>query len=48
MRKLVLALLITAPLLVACNTVAGAGKDVKAAGTAIEKTADKAKGDKSN
>ena len=48
MRKLVLSLLVAAPLMVACNTVAGAGKDVKAAGNAIEKTADKAKGDKSN
>jgi len=27
----------------ACNTVEGAGKDVKAAGTGIEKAADKAK-----
>ena len=29
--------------IVACNTVEGAGKDVKAAGTGIEKAADKAK-----
>jgi predicted small secreted protein len=43
MRRLILALLIATPFVVACNTVAGAGKDVKAAGTAIEKTADKAK-----
>jgi entericidin B len=48
MRKLVLALLVAAPLIVACNTVAGAGKDVKATGQAIEKAADKAKGDKGN
>ena len=48
MRILFLALLIAAPLMVACSTVAGAGKDVKAAGSAIEKTADKAKGDKTN
>ena len=44
MRKLiVVALLLTAPMIVACNTVEGAGKDVKAAGTAIEKSAEKAK-----
>jgi predicted small secreted protein len=29
--------------LAACNTVEGAGKDVKATGTAIEKAADSAK-----
>ncbi|WP_240095595.1 entericidin A/B family lipoprotein [Thermomonas flagellata] len=29
--------------LTACNTIAGAGKDVKDAGKAIEKTADKCK-----
>ncbi|MBS0320879.1 MAG: entericidin A/B family lipoprotein [Proteobacteria bacterium] len=29
--------------LVGCNTVEGAGKDVKAAGGAVEKAADKAK-----
>jgi predicted small secreted protein len=44
MRKIVLALLIAAPLIAACNTVAGAGRDVKATGQAIEKAADKAKG----
>jgi predicted small secreted protein len=27
----------------ACNTIEGAGQDVKAAGTAVEKTADDAK-----
>ncbi len=44
MRNLIVAaLLLTAPVIVACNTVAGAGKDVKAAGNAIEKTAEKAK-----
>jgi predicted small secreted protein len=31
-------------LLGACNTTAGAGKDMSAAGTAIEKSADKNKG----
>jgi predicted small secreted protein len=30
-------------LLAGCNTVEGAGKDVKAAGGAVEKAADKAK-----
>jgi predicted small secreted protein len=29
--------------LAACNTVEGAGQDVKAAGSAVEKAADKAK-----
>jgi predicted small secreted protein len=29
--------------LTACNTVAGAGKDVKATGQAVEKAADEAK-----
>lgn len=43
MRKLVLALLIATPFVVACNTVEGAGKDVKATGHAIEKAAEKAK-----
>ncbi|MBI1362114.1 MAG: entericidin A/B family lipoprotein [Alphaproteobacteria bacterium] len=44
MRKLIVAaLLLTAPIISACNTVEGAGKDVKAAGNAIEKSAEKAK-----
>jgi entericidin B len=43
MRKLMIALLVAAPLVVACNTVEGAGKDVKASGQAIERAADKAK-----
>ncbi|HEY5365011.1 MAG TPA: entericidin A/B family lipoprotein [Casimicrobiaceae bacterium] len=30
-------------MLVGCNTVEGAGKDVKAGGNAVEKAADKAK-----
>ena len=44
-RKLValLSLIGTAFALVACNTVEGVGKDVKATGQAIEKTADKYK-----
>ncbi len=34
----------SAELLGACNTTAGAGKDMSAAGTAIENSADKNKG----
>ena len=37
------AVLVTAFGLAACNTVEGAGKDVKAAGTAVENTAKDAK-----
>lgn len=44
MRKLLLAIVIAAPLLVsACNTIAGLGKDVGAVGGAVEKTAEDAK-----
>jgi len=44
MRKLViLALAATSLMAAACNTVEGAGKDVKAAGTAVEETAKDAK-----
>lgn len=44
MRKLViLAFAATSLLVTACNTVEGAGKDVKAAGTAVEETAKDAK-----
>ena len=44
MRKLVLFVLAATSLAVAaCNTVEGAGKDVKAAGTAVEQTAKDAK-----
>lgn len=42
-----LALLIvagTSSLVTACNTTAGAGKDISAAGTAIEESAEKNKG----
>ncbi|GGE79278.1 entericidin A/B family lipoprotein [Sphingomonas prati] len=39
-RKIVAIALVTGSLMVsACNTVEGAGKDVKSAGQAIEKTA---------
>ena len=44
MRKLViLALAATSMLAAACNTIEGAGKDVKAAGEAVEETAQDAK-----
>lgn len=44
MRKLViLALAATSLMAAACNTIEGAGKDVKAAGTAVEETAQDAK-----
>lgn len=40
-HKIILAIL-AAMTLSACNTMAGAGKDVSAAGTAVTKTADTA------
>lgn len=44
MRKLiVLAAAATALLVASCNTVAGAGKDVEAAGKAVARTAEDAK-----
>ncbi len=44
MRKLLIAVMIAAPLLVsACNTVAGFGKDVSKAGGALEEAAEDAK-----
>lgn len=44
MKILMIALLGAGVLLVTgCNTVEGAGKDVKATGAAVEKAADKAK-----
>jgi len=44
MRKLiVLAAAATALLVASCNTLAGMGKDVSAAGQAVTKTADDAK-----
>ncbi len=43
-NKLVAALLVVLGVALAgCNTIEGAGKDVKAAGGAVEKAADKAK-----
>jgi predicted small secreted protein len=45
MKKLI-ALMALAGIVVAvagCNTIEGAGKDVKAAGSAVEKAADKSK-----
>jgi predicted small secreted protein len=38
----ILALLLTAPLLGACHTTAGAGEDIQATGHAIDKTATQA------
>lgn len=44
MRKLViLAIAATSLLAAACNTIEGAGRDVKAAGEAVEETAQDAK-----
>ena len=44
MRKVLLLAALAASLAVmACNTVSGAGKDVKSAGTAVEQTAEDAK-----
>jgi predicted small secreted protein len=44
MRKLILAALIAAPLLLsACNTIAGLGKDVGAVGDAVSDSAEKSK-----
>jgi predicted small secreted protein len=44
MRKLiVLAAAASALLVASCNTIAGAGKDVSAAGRAVARTADDAK-----
>lgn len=44
MRKLILCVMLAAPLLTAaCNTVAGVGKDVSAAGSAVSGAADDAK-----
>jgi predicted small secreted protein len=37
-------LLLSGSLLAACNTTAGAGRDVSAAGAAVTKTAEEAKG----
>lgn len=35
----IMTLLVTLPLLAACNTTAGAGEDISQAGTAIQKSA---------
>ncbi len=44
MRKLLLAVMLAAPLLAAgCNTIAGLGKDVGAVGDAVSKTAEENK-----
>ena len=41
--RLLVATLVLQMNLTACNTIKGAGQDVKAAGSAIEKSAEKAK-----
>ena len=44
MRKLIMAALIAAPLLLAaCNTISGLGKDVGAVGDAVSDSAEKSK-----
>lgn len=44
MRKLILAIVIAAPLMAAaCNTISGVGKDVSAAGGAVSGAAEEAK-----
>ena len=43
MKKFALIALTAIPLLSACNTSSGMGKDVKAAGTAVSDTAEKDK-----
>lgn len=43
LKKLVLALLIAAPLMAACNTVEGFGKDLSKAGDNLEESAEEAK-----
>jgi len=44
MRKLIIAALIAAPLLLsACNTISGLGKDVGAVGDAVSDSAEKSK-----
>ena len=40
-RSLTLALLVAAPLLAACNTTEGAGRDMSAAGRAVTNSAEK-------
>lgn len=42
-RLIVVTLLMAAPLVVACNTVEGAGKDIAKVGAHIEKRADQVK-----
>lgn len=43
MKKMILIALAASALLAGCNTIAGAGKDVSAAGNAVSHTADQAK-----
>lgn len=46
MRKILLVLGLLAPLITACNTLEGVGKDLSKAGEAIRKAADEAKSDR--
>ncbi|UOO81117.1 entericidin A/B family lipoprotein [Uruburuella testudinis] len=41
MQKLILTAIAAAAFLAGCNTIAGAGEDVSAAGSAVTNTADK-------
>lgn len=45
--KALLAALLAVPLLAGCNTIAGIGKDLSAAGDAISNTAESVEGDMS-
>jgi predicted small secreted protein len=45
MRKIFLMLCLITPLMTACNTLEGVGKDLSKAGEAIRKAADEAKTD---
>ena len=43
MKKMIPFLIVTSVLLGACNTVEGAGQDIKSAGTAVSNSAEKVK-----
>ena len=43
MKRTLLALIAVLGLLAGCNTIEGAGKDIKATGSAVEKAAEKSK-----
>ncbi|MEL8055490.1 MAG: entericidin A/B family lipoprotein [Pseudomonadota bacterium] len=46
--KALFALLFAVPMLVACNTIAGVGKDVESAGKVVKETAEDVKDDLSD